>query len=115
MTQKTDPIIEAINSLEIDTFTEAIISLLEGAEHISKISGKKRNKRVLIRWSNRGVAGVKLPTIRIGGELYTSQEKLNWFLNASREAKRQKQSTATKEGIAKAQNELEKKAQELGV
>ena len=98
---------------EIDTFNETIISLEDGAKHVSKISGTKRNKRVLIRWSNRGVAGIKLPTIRIGGELYTSQEKLNWFLNASREAKRRRHSNATKAGVAQAN--VEAQAQELGI
>jgi hypothetical protein len=87
---------------DIDTFVEKIISLDKGAKHVSEISGTKRNKRILLRWSNRGVAGVKLPTIRIGGELYTSQEALNWFLNASRQAKRQKHSRATSAGITKA-------------
>lgn len=100
---------------EIDTFSETIISLDEGAKHVSQISGTKRNRRVLVRWSNRGVAGVKLPTIRIGGELYTSQEKLNWFLNASRDAKRQRHSNATKAGIAKASIDVEHEAEELGI
>ena len=99
---------------EIDTFNETIISLDEGAKHVSKISGTKRNRRVLIRWSNRGVAGVKLPTVRIAGEIYTSQEKLNWFLNASRDAKRQRHSQATERGIQKAKS-VEQRAQELGI
>ena len=97
----------------IDTFVEKIISLNEGAKHVSEISGTKRNKRILLRWSNRGVAGVKLPTIRIGGEVFTSQEALNWFLNASREAKRQKHSAATSLGISK--SKLEQQADELGI
>ena len=98
---------------EIDTFKEIVISLDQGAKHVSKISGTKRNRRVLIRWSNRGVAGVKLPTIRIGGEIFTSQEKLNWFLNASREAKQKRHSQATSLGIHRAS--VEQQAQELGI
>ena len=99
---------------EINTFEERIISLEDGAKHISKISGTKRNRRVLIRWSNRGVAGIKLPTIRVGGQLYTSQEKLNWFLNESREAKRKRHSQATSAGIQQAKS-VEQRAQELGI
>ena len=98
----------------IDTFKEKIISLDDGAKHVSKISGKKRNRRVLIRWSNRGVAGVKLPTIRIGGQIYTSQEKLNWFLNASRAAKTEQRSKATAEGLRRAKL-VELEAKELGI
>ena len=99
----------------INTFTEKIISLDAGAKHVSEISGTKRNKRILLRWSNRGVAGVKLPTIRIGGELFTSQEALNWFLNASRHAKRKKHGRATSVGIAKAKIEFEQQAEDLGI
>ena len=99
---------------EIDTFTETIISLDDGAKHVSQISGTKRNRRVLIRWSNRGVAGVKLPTIRIGGELYTSREKIDWFLNAAAEAKRKLHSRATKAGIANSKR-LEHEAKSLGI
>ena len=89
----------------IDTFSEKIMSLDQGAKHVSKISGTKRNKRILQRWSNRGISGVKLPTIQIGGELYTSQEALNWFLNASRQAKRERHGRATSAGIAQSQYE----------
>ena len=102
----------------IDTYKEKIISLDEGAKHVSRISGTKRNRRVLIRWSNRGVAGVKLPTIRIGGQIYTSQEALNWFLNASREAKTQQRSKATAEGMRRAKlvdSDVELAAKELGI
>ena len=98
----------------IDTFTEAVISLDVAAKHVSKISGTKRNRRVLIRWANRGVAGVKLPTVRIGGQIYTSQEKLNWFLNESQTAKRKRHSQATKAGI-QTSKKLEREAQELGI
>ena len=101
-------------SRQIDTFNETIMSLDEGAKHVSEISGKKRNRRILVRWSNRGVAGVKLPTIRVGSELYTSREALNWFLNASQEAKRSRHSEATTNGIRLAKC-VEQQAQELGI
>ncbi|MFK7768793.1 MAG: DUF1580 domain-containing protein, partial [Mariniblastus sp.] len=65
----------------IDTFKETIISLEEGAKHLTKIGKVKRNKHVLMRWANRGVAGVKLRTISIGSEIFTSCEALNCFLN----------------------------------
>ena len=105
---------QAARTRQIDTYSETIISLDEGAKDISKISGTKRNRRILVRWSNRGVAGVKLPTIRVGSELYTSREALNWFLNASQEAKRSRQSEATTNGIRLAKC-VEQQAQELGI
>ena len=69
-----------MNQLEpnqIDTFNEEIIDLDAAAAHIARISKTKRNRRVLLRWANRGLAGVKLPTILIGGQIYTSKQKLN--------------------------------------
>ena len=105
-------------SRTIDTFLETVISIDDAAKHVSKISGKKRNRNVLLRWANRGVAGVKLPTIRIGGELFTSQEALNWFLNESRKSKTQSRSKATSEGMRRAKlvkSGVELDAQELGI
>ena len=67
-----------INPNQIDTFNEEIMDLDAAAAHIARISKTKRNRRVLLRWSNRGVSGLKLPTILIGGQIYTSKEKLNW-------------------------------------
>ena len=58
-----------INSDQIDTFTEEIINLDASAAHIARISNTKRNRRVLLRWANRGLVGVKLPTILIGGQI----------------------------------------------
>jgi hypothetical protein len=74
-------------SYSIDTFIETIISLDDAARHVATISGKKRNRRVILRWISRGVAGVRLPAIRIGGQLYTSAEALNYFLNESQAAR----------------------------
>lgn len=104
-----------VYTYDIDTFTEQIISLDEGARHVSEISSTQRNKRILLRWSGRGIAGVRLPTIRIGGELFTSREALNWFLNTSRQAKQEKHGRATSIGIAKAKIELEQQAEDLGI
>ena len=99
---------------EIDTFKEKIIDLDKGAKHVAKISNTRRNKRILQRWGNRGIAGIKLPTIRIGAELYTSQEALNWFLNASQKAQRLKHSRATSAGIAKSQDEANRQRRSQG-
>ena len=110
-----------INPNQIDTFTEEIMDLDAAAAHIARISKTKRNRRVLLRWSNRGVSGVKLPTILIGGQIYTSKQKLNWFLNESAKAKRLRRSNETKEGLRKKQQErpadrdLEAEARALGI
>ena len=110
-----------INPNQIDTFIEEIMDLDAAAAHIARISKTKRNRRVLLRWANRGLAGVKLPTILIGGQIYTSKEKLNWFLNESANAKRLRRSDETKTGLRKksqerlTESELEAEARALGI
>ena len=100
----------------IDTFTQTIISIDEAAKHVSKISGKKRNRAVILRWINRGVSGVRLAAIRIGGEIFTSQEAINAFLNESRAARTKKHSNATANGIRRAHNPIvDAEAEELGI
>lgn len=100
----------------IDTFKETILSIDDAAKHVGTISGKKRNRAVILRWINRGVSGVRLNAIRIGGEIFTSRESLNTFLNQSRAAKTAKHSQRTADGIRRASNpDLESEAQELGI
>lgn len=86
----------------IDTFQEQVISIDEADKHVAKISGKKRNRAKIIRWANRGVAGVKLRTIAIGSEIFTSREALNEFLNESRNAKQARLAQSTADGIRQA-------------
>ena len=99
----------------IDTFSETVISLDDAAKHVSKISGKKRNRALIIRWANRGVSGVRLKTICIGSEIFTSREAINAFLNESRNAKQAKLSKATSQGIRSARSTIEQEALELGI
>lgn len=99
----------------INTFSETIISINDAAKHVSKISGKKRNRSVIVRWINRGVSGVRLSAIRIGGDLHTSEEALNEFLNRSREARTKRHSQATAAGIRQSQSEIDAAAEELGI
>ena len=110
-----------INPNQIDTFIEEIIDLDAAAVHIARISKTKRNRRILLRWANRGLSGVKLPTILIGGQIYTSKEKLNWFFNESAKAKRLRRSDETKDGLRKKRqgqptaSDLEAEARALGI
>jgi hypothetical protein len=100
----------------IDTFSETIISIADAAKHVGKISGKNRNRSVIFRWISRGVSGVKLEAIRIGGEIFTSKEALNDFLNRSREARTKRHSVNTANGIRRAKNpNVEAEAEELGI
>ena len=99
----------------IDTFKESLISIDEAAKHVSTIGKKKRNRHIVMRWARRGVAGVKLATVLIGNEIHTSKEALNTFLNESRAAKLAEKGKATTEGIARAKEEENREAEELGI
>lgn len=65
----------------IDTFREELISVDEAAEHVAKIHGKRKNRNQITRWMRRGCWGLKLPSIRVGRDCYTSTSALNEFLN----------------------------------
>ena len=99
--------------MAIDTFREKVISIEDAAKHVSKLTKKKRNRSLILRWANQGVAGVRLETIRIGSDIYTSREALNEFMNASREAKFSEQSQATTNGLKAAK--LIEEAATLGI
>lgn len=99
----------------INTYEDSIISVEAAAKHVSKLCGKKRNRSVILRWINRGVSGVKLEAIRIGGDLFTSREALNEFLNKAQTARTEKHSKRTSEGIRRAKAETEREAEALGI
>ncbi|MEL7500051.1 MAG: DUF1580 domain-containing protein [Planctomycetota bacterium] len=101
--------------MSIDTFKETILSVDAAAKHISKITGKRRNRAVILRWANKGVAGVKLRTIAVGSEIFTSREALNDFLNDSRNAKRDQRSRETASGIRRSKLASNFQAEELGI
>ena len=99
----------------IDTFKESVISLEQAAAHVSKLSGKKRNRSVILRWINRGVHGTRLPGIRIAGEVFTSKEALNEFLNRSRERAHRRHARQTIAGMQARQAQLDQEAEALGI
>jgi len=64
----------------IDLAAETVITLSEATEHLPRRrAGKRPHIATLYRWAQRGVRGVKLETIRVGGTLCTSLEALQQF------------------------------------
>ena len=64
----------------IDIESERVISLTEAAEHLPRRRGsKKPHVATLYRWASRGLRGVQLESIPIGGTLCTSAEALQRF------------------------------------
>ena len=75
----------------IDVASEAVFPLREAPDHVPKRNGKKVHISTVIRWKDRGIAGVKLETILIGGVRYTADSALSRFFRvatASRDAQR---------------------------
>jgi len=67
----------------IDTQTETILSLAQAARSVPGRSGCGVHAATIWRWMQRGIRGVRLETILIGGIRYTSQEALHSFFNAT--------------------------------
>jgi hypothetical protein len=63
--------------------TENILSLSQARNELDKVTGYRPDKATLCRWITRGVGGVKLEAVRLGGRnIYTSTEALNRFIVA---------------------------------
>lgn len=64
----------------IDITNEELIQLSKVPQHMPKrANGKKIHVSAVYRWINRGLRGVRLEVIRIGGTSYTSKEALQRF------------------------------------
>lgn len=64
----------------IDITTEALLSLTEAARRLPGRRGKRIHVATLHRWASRGVKGVQLETVRVGGTRCTSMEALQRFI-----------------------------------
>lgn len=64
----------------IELESETVLSLTEAAAHLPRRrAGKRPHVATMYRWAQRGLRGVKLETIRVGGTLCTSLEALQRF------------------------------------
>lgn len=64
----------------IDLRNEEVISLAEAVKRLpARRAGKRTHVATLYRWAKRGVCGVTLETIQVGGTLCTSLEALQRF------------------------------------
>ena len=58
---------------------ERVLTLAEATRVLPRRHGKTVHLATLYRWHSRGLRGVRLETIRIGGRLCTSWEALQRF------------------------------------
>lgn len=64
----------------IDLASESLIPLRDVPRHLPpRPNGKRLHISAVYRWARRGVRGIILETIRMGGSTYTSREALQRF------------------------------------
>jgi len=67
----------------IDIATETVLALTEAAAVLPPLRGRKRpSYSTLWRWATKGINGVRLETVKIGGTSFTSREALQRFVAA---------------------------------
>src|SRR5262245_4075347 len=65
------------------TLSEQLLTLSAAAREIPGPSGRGLHVSTLWRWMQRGVRGIRLETVMIGGIRYTSREALERFIAAT--------------------------------
>lgn len=63
----------------IDHRHEHLLTLAQAAATLPRFSGKRIHVSTIYRWSSRGLRGVRLETLRVGGRMCTSEEALQRF------------------------------------
>lgn len=73
----------------IDLPNERVLSLTAAAKTLpERRAGKRPHVATLYRWAQRGLRGVQLETIQIGGTLCTSMEAMQRFFDGLADAGR---------------------------
>jgi hypothetical protein len=68
-------------SATIDPLAPDVVSLAQAARLLPSLrGGRPVHPSTLWRWASSGVAGVRLPIIRVGGTACTSRQALRQFL-----------------------------------
>lgn len=63
--------------------TEDLLTLAQARTELQSLTGNRPDKATMTRWVHRGVGGVKLEAIRLGGRsIFTSMQALNRFIEA---------------------------------
>jgi hypothetical protein len=98
--------------MAIDISTEAVVTLTEATHHLPRRrKGKRPAVSTMFRWAQRGVRGVRLETIQVGGTKCTSLEALQRFCDRLTDADSptpQRTPTQRRRAAERAQRELER-------
>jgi hypothetical protein len=58
---------------------ETVLTFSEAAAHLPRLHGRKIHASSVWRWARKGVQGIRLETLRLGGRFVTSLEALERF------------------------------------
>jgi len=95
----------------IDITSANIIPLCEVPNHLpTRPNGKKIHISAVYRWISRGVRGICLEVIRIGGRTYTSTEALQQF--ADRQTKSGQQTSENQNTTKSRQKQIDQAARQ---
>ena len=73
--------VHALEHTVIDPATETLVTLTRAADHYPAVNGRQPHASTVFRHALRGVDGVRLETIRVGGRLVTSIEAVARFID----------------------------------
>jgi hypothetical protein len=66
--------------MPIDLDRETVLTLTNATKHLPPLRrGRKIHVSTLYRWASKGISGVRLETLRLGGTTVTSTEALQRF------------------------------------
>ena len=68
--------------MPIDIHAEELCTLVGATQLLPKVNRNPLHANAIWRWCRRGVRGVHLEHVRIGGRIFTSAQALNRFANA---------------------------------
>jgi hypothetical protein len=68
--------------MAIDALQEELLTLAQAARHARPKGQRPAAPCTIWRWAKRGISGVRLETIYMGGTRYTSVEALKRFFDA---------------------------------
>lgn len=98
----------------INISNEELLKLSSAPAYIEELSGNRVHTATIFRWRKKGIAGVCLETIDIGGAPFTSKEALSRFFHQSTAAKQNRKLRA-KDAVSLHEARLEAAAKELDI
>lgn len=98
----------------IQASIETLIPVNQVPAHLEKLTGKRPHVVSIYRWIQRGVSGVRLEAISIGGGRYSSEQALDRFFQKVTKAK-ENQKQKSRQSATSRYHSFEKQAENLGI